>query len=116
VPPFALPQDQLQGPLPETAEAVPALQSSVVGAVLVKAPFIEPHWPLAKVAGAEQLAVVPSPAPAQVQSHGPVPVSVEAVPALHRLALGAIPAATPLAEPHAPLTAAIVKDAVAPVW
>ena len=38
---------------------------------------------------AEQLAVEPPFAPAQVQVHGPVPPTVLAVPAVHRLVVGA---------------------------
>jgi hypothetical protein len=42
--------------------------------------------------------------PAHVQVQGPVPVTAEVVPALHRLVVGALLTATPLAEPHTPLT------------
>jgi hypothetical protein len=42
--------------------------------------------------------------PAQDQDHGPVPVTVEAVPDVQRLVVGAIETATPLAEPQAPFT------------
>src|SRR6185369_10418192 len=53
---------------------------------------------------AVQLAVVPPPLPAQVQLQGPLPLTVEVVPALHRLAAGADKIVVPLEVPHAPLT------------
>ena len=53
---------------------------------------------------AEQLAVVPPFDPAQVQVHGPVPLTELAVPAVHRLVEGAAVKVAPLAEPHTPLT------------
>ncbi len=48
---------------------------------------------------AEQLAVVE---PAHVQLHGPEPLTAEAVPAAHKLVVGAVATVVPLAEPHAP--------------
>ena len=39
---------------------------------------------------AEQLAVEPPPDPVQFQVHGPLPATVPAVPALHRLVAGAV--------------------------
>ena len=39
---------------------------------------------------AEQDAVEPPPDPVQFQVHGPVPATVPAVPALHRLVAGAV--------------------------
>ena len=39
---------------------------------------------------AEQDAVEPPPDPVQFQVHGPVPATVPAVPALHRLLVGAV--------------------------
>jgi len=53
--------------------------------------------------GAEQLAVPP--APAQVHVHGEPATTAEAVPALHRLAVGWNAVATPLALPQTPLPA-----------
>jgi hypothetical protein len=44
-PPLLPTQVQLQGPLPVTAVAMPALQSPLVGAVLVMTPFAVPHNP-----------------------------------------------------------------------
>jgi hypothetical protein len=54
-------QDQCHGPLPVTAEAVPRLQSPVLGAVLSATPFAGPHEPFTveEATCAEPLAVVP---------------------------------------------------------
>jgi hypothetical protein len=49
---------------------------------------------------------VPPLAPAHIQPHGPVPLTEEAVPAPHRLVVGAALSAAPFVEPHAPSTAA----------
>ena len=49
-PPFDPAQVQIQGPLPVTALAVPALQRLVVGAEAKVPPLDEPHWPLTGVA------------------------------------------------------------------
>ena len=51
------------------------------------------------------MALVPPPVPLQVHVKLFVPLeTVDAVPALHKFALGATNDGTPLAEPHAPLT------------
>jgi hypothetical protein len=63
-------------------------------------------------ADAEQLAVVPLLAPAQLQFHGPEPVTVEAVPTLHRPLTGAVLVTIPFAAPHAPLTGSNVNDEI----
>jgi hypothetical protein len=47
--------------------------------------------------------------PAQLQYHGPLPVTTEAVPTLQRLVVGEVLVADPFAEPHWPLTAAVVE-------
>jgi hypothetical protein len=60
----------------------------------------EPDW----ASGAEYCAVVPPFDPAQLQLHGPEPLTAEAVPALHRLVVGAVEVGTPFAEPQEPLT------------
>ncbi len=49
---------------------------------------------------------MPPPEPAQLQNHGPLPVSAEAAPALQRFVFGGTFVTAPLAEPHWPLTAA----------
>ena len=96
------------GPLPLTVDAVPAVQRFAVGAVLTVAPFEVPHAPFMGCAAtafvAEQVAVVPPPLPAQVHDHGPLPLTVDAVPALQRFAVGALVRLAPFEEPHAPLT------------
>jgi hypothetical protein len=108
-----LPPAQLHdhGPLPPTVDAVPALQRLAVGALLSLPPFEEPHAPFTGCAEAtffaEQVAVVPPPLPAQLHDHGPLPLIVEAVPALQRLAVGAPLSLPPFEEPHAPLTLAL---------
>jgi hypothetical protein len=107
-PPFDPKHVQFQGPLPVTVDGVPALQSPLVGAALVITPFAEPHWPLTgcaeEASGAEQYAVVPPWLPAQVQFQGPLPVTVDGVPALQSPLVGAVPVMTPFAEPHVPIT------------
>ena len=57
---------------------------------------------------AEQLAVVPPFNPAQVHAQGPVPVTAEAVPLLHRFVVGAVETVDPSADPHSPLTGVTV--------
>jgi hypothetical protein len=60
--PLLLPvQDQPHGPLPVTAEAVPRLQSPVLGALASAKPLAGPHEPFTaeEAVEAEQLAVVP---------------------------------------------------------
>ncbi len=106
-PPFEPAQLQFQGPVPLTAEAAPALQRPVVGTLVRSAPFDVPQLPLTAAgrSGAEQLAVVPPLLPAQLQLHGPLPLTAEAIPAEHKLLVGALVTATPLAEPQAPLPA-----------
>ena len=50
-----------------------------------------------------QLAVVPPLIPAQVQIHGPVPVTAEGVPAVQRLVVGIEARVWPLELPQVPL-------------
>lgn len=67
--------------------------------------------------GAVHDAVLPPPDPVQVQSHGPEPVTVEAVPVLHNPVVGVDVRACPLAAPHEPFTAAsldAIQEAGAP--
>jgi hypothetical protein len=93
--------------MPLIAEALPALQRPVVGTLVRSAPFDVPQLPLTAAgrSGAEQLAVVPPLLPAQLQLHGPLPLTTEAIPVEHKPLAGALLAATPLAEPQAPLPA-----------
>lgn len=98
-------QLQAHGPVPLTAEAVPVPQRPVVGALVKSAPFEEPHKPLVS-SGAEHCAVVPPLPPAQLQLHGPLPVTPDAVPAEHNPPIGALLAPIEFADPQAPLTIA----------
>jgi hypothetical protein len=95
------------------------LQRLVVGAVETVVPLDDPHAPLtgAAVLLAEQEAVVPPLEPLQLQFQGPVPVTLEALPAEQRLVVGAVLTVVPFAEPQVPLTAAVLlaeHDAVVP--
>jgi hypothetical protein len=84
------------------------VQSPLVGAVLTATPFAGPHTPFTGCAEAtfvaEQVAVVPPLLPAQLQFQGPLPLTADAVPALQRLAVGAVDRLEPFEEPHTPLT------------
>ncbi len=65
---------------------------------------------------AEQLAVVPPLDPVQLHVQGPVPLTDVAVPALQRLAVGAVVKVPPLDEPHTPFTGVDVVNEAAMVW
>ena len=112
VPPLLPAQFQRHGPLPVIVDAVPALQRLVVGALVRVAPFEEPHVPFTPCVeatfSAEQVAVVPPLLPAQLHDQGPLPLTVDAVPVVQRLAVGALVRVAPFEEPHAPLTATVV--------
>jgi hypothetical protein len=106
-PPFDPLQAQVHGPVPLTVVAVPAVQRFPVGAVETATPFAEPQTPLtgeALCSGALHEEFVPPLLPLHVQAQGPAPVTVVAMPAVQRPAVGAIVTATPFAEPQAPLT------------
>jgi hypothetical protein len=103
VPPLLPAQLHDHGPLPAMVDAVPALQRLAVGALVRLPPFEEPHAPLTTFF-AEQVAVVPRPLPMQLHDHGPLPLTVDAVPELQRLAVGELVRSAPFEEPHAPLT------------
>jgi hypothetical protein len=60
---------------------------------------------------AEQDAVVPPFAPMHVHAHGPVPVTVDGVPALQRFVVGAEVNVPPLEEPQAPFVTAVLNVA-----
>ena len=109
MPPFDPAHDHAQGPVPATLEAVPTLQRPLVGAEVRVVPLAEPQAPLTGVwaSGAEQEALLPPFDPEHDQSHGPLPVTFEAVPALHRPLLGGLLTATPLPLPHEPLTTVV---------
>jgi hypothetical protein len=100
-PPFDPVQLHDHGPEPVTDEAVPVLHKPVVGVLVRSAPFDAPHAPFV-LRSAEQLAVVPPYDPAQLQFHGPEPVTDEAVPVLHKLVVGVLVRSAPFDAPHAP--------------
>ena len=107
VPPLTPVQVHDHGPEPPTTDAVPAAQSLLEGAAATAVPLALPQVPLTTVVlVAEQESVVPPFAPVQGQFHGPLPLTVEAVPALHRLTVGLSISAAPSELPQAPLTAA----------
>ena len=56
---------------------------------------------------AEQAAFVPPPDPLHDQFHGPLPVTLVAVPAEHRLVVGAVVRLVPFADPHTPFSATV---------
>jgi hypothetical protein len=60
---------------------------------------------------AEQLAVMPPFAPPQVQYQGPLPVGVDAVPALQRFVVEIVVSVAPLLLPQAPFVAVTVWTA-----
>jgi hypothetical protein len=105
-PPWLPAQVHDHGPAPVTVDAVPALQRFAVGALLTVPPFALPQAP-AVSSRAEQPAVVPPPEPAQVQVQGPLPLTLDAVPALQRFAVGLLVRSAAFEEPHAPLTAVV---------
>lgn len=79
-----------------------------MGALATATPFSEPQTPLTAVAATEarHCAAVPPLLPAQLQRHGPLPDTADAVPAAHKFVAGALFRVAPLEEPHAPLTEA----------
>jgi len=83
VPPLDPAQVQSHGPFPVTLEALPALQRFDVGALSKSSPFAEPQAPFTS-SSAEHFAVEPPFDPAQLQFHGPFPVTLDAVPPVQR--------------------------------
>ncbi len=61
------------------------------------------------VIAAEQFAVLPPLAPAQVQVQGPEPLTLLGVPTVQRFVVGALVNVPPLDEPQEPLTGSPVK-------
>lgn len=87
VPPPEPLQDQVQGPVPDAAEAVPAEHRLAVGAEERLVPLAEPQAPFTfTTTGRAWQLTVPPEFPWQVQVQGPVPDTVEGVPAEHKLA------------------------------
>lgn len=104
LPPLAPAHDQVQGPLPPTADAEPALHSPAAGAAGVATPFAAPQAPFTRPGGicAEHAALTPLFAPWHVQLHGPVPETAVGVPPLHSPVLGAEAVWVPFALPQTP--------------
>ena len=78
VPPFDPAQDQVQGPDPPTALAVPVEQRLVVGAVETVVLLDEPHVPLIEVGGGRTgstgvIGVVPTGVP--IYSNAPISIT-----------------------------------------
>jgi hypothetical protein len=105
VPPLDPWQVQYQGPVPETAVAVPVEHRFVVGAVLNVPPSEEPQVPFTGSGNllAKQEEVVPPFNPAQVHLQIPFKVTLEGVPELHKPVVGAVWYEPPLEDPHCPL-------------
>ena len=101
MPPFDPAQVHVNGPDPETADAVPEEHRPVDGAEYVPTPFADPHTAFTR-SGAEQDAFVPPFTPLQFQLHGPDPLTAVAVPVEQRLDDGADVTPTPFAEPQTP--------------
>ncbi|MFA5247031.1 MAG: hypothetical protein WC408_04050 [Candidatus Micrarchaeia archaeon] len=59
---------------------------------------------------AEHDAAIPLLDPLQVQAQGPLPVTLEAVPAVHKFVVGAEGKLAPFDEPQAPLTALLAEQ------
>ena len=104
-PPLEPTQVHDHGPEPDTADAVPTLQSPVVGADNKLAPLLEPQAPFTFLL-AKQLALVPPNVPLQNHRHGPEPETADAAPTLHRFDEGADRRLAPFEEPQTPLTEA----------
>ena len=63
---------------------------TVTGVLGLMVPLVPAEWVMVQVCMfAEQLAVEPPFDPAQVQVHGPAPLTALALPAVHRLVVGA---------------------------
>ena len=91
--------ETLTAPQLKVADVPSALHTAVlivgwVGVVLVSPPVFD----------AEHDAVVPPPVPAHDHVHGPLPVTVLAVPAVQRLLVGALATVVPFTEPQVPLS------------
>jgi hypothetical protein len=118
LPPPVASQIQVHGPEPDTGEAVPDLHRLEVGAALTVELLAEPQIPLAAVDAcrdAAHCAVAPPPDPAQLQVNGPLPVTSDAVPDVHRLPVGKLVTLVPLTEPHAPLIATTTTPELEPL-
>jgi hypothetical protein len=94
---------------------VPGLADKPMKKVLGSPEGTVPRSVDAVTANASQLAAAPPFWLPQLQCHGPLPLTADAVPDAHRLAVGALVSDLPFDDPHTPLTdAATAKDAAAP--
>ena len=114
-PPLVPAQFHVQGPLPETLEAVPAEHKLLVGVEVRSAPLALPQAPFtaAVLTGAEHCALLPPLEPLQLQDQGPVPETLDAVPAEHKLVVGFRSPRRSSALPQAPFTGLRCASAVA---
>jgi hypothetical protein len=106
-PPFVPEQLHVQGPRPLTALEIPDEHRPDFGASKAMAPCAAPHRPTTGgggMRGAVQLTVIPPFSPIQAQFHGPLPLTSVGVPAEQNPARGRETKATPLDDPHTPLT------------
>jgi hypothetical protein len=100
--------------LPLSCETVPAEHSSLAGIAFAVVPLAAPHTPLTGGKDRSEAwhdAELPPLDPAQLQLHGPEPLTDDAVPAMHRLLEGAALTCVPFDAPQAPFTA-IISGAV----
>jgi hypothetical protein len=118
LPPAVPWQIQVQGPEPDTGEAVPELHRLEIGAALTVVLLAEPQMPFTAVVvamDAEHCAEVPPPDPAQLQLNGPLPETSDAVPVVHRLPVGMLLTLVPLTDPQAPLTTTTTTPELEPL-
>lgn len=109
MPPLPPVQLQDQGPVPTTEDAKPALHNQALGCAAKVAPLAAPHWPLVSCATVQSV-VAPPLLPAQVQSHGPLPDTAEAIPVVHKFVLGLTLIGAALALPQTPAVAIAAID------
>jgi hypothetical protein len=111
VPPFEPTQLQSHGPVPLTADAVPVLHRLALGAELTATSLAAPQTPFtgAGATEAEQDALVPPLRPPHDQLHGPLPLTLDAVPVAQRPMAGAVLTATPFDAPHAPFASSCAE-------
>jgi hypothetical protein len=88
---------------PETVHMLPLLSTICVAEGMV-VPLAEGELTVCAATLAEHAAVAPPLRPLQVQAHGPLPLTAEAAPAVHKLVIGVVVTAMPLVVPQAPFT------------
>ena len=106
-PPPTPAQVQVQGPEPDTEEALPTEQRLEDGATEKAEPLEVQHAPVwvATYTVAEQLVLVPPFVPLQLQLQGPEPDMDAELPYKQRFAVGVAVNPDPFALPHVPLIA-----------